>query len=82
MATAKAPNSSSQEKLRQAYHLAGEAASDQAAHLRERARSSVENSKRRATDLEQRFESSIRKHPVASVGCAFAVGWVIAKLLK
>lgn len=86
------PNSS-REKLHQAYNLAGEAASEtaehlksraktSAEHLRERAKSSVESSKQRATSLERRVESSIKEHPLVSVGCAFAVGWVIAKLLK
>ncbi|WP_323846882.1 hypothetical protein [Microbulbifer magnicolonia] len=83
MATAKAPtNTGSQEKLRQAYHLAGEAAHDTADHLKARAKSSIESSKQRAVDAEHRVESSIKAHPVLSVSCAFAAGWLIAKLLK
>ncbi|AOS97006.1 hypothetical protein AUP74_01571 [Microbulbifer aggregans] len=86
-------NSSSKEKLHQAYNLAGEAASDtashireqaanKAAHLRDRARSSVERGKHRATDMEHRLEESIQRHPLVSVGCAFAAGWLISKILK
>ncbi|WP_193164986.1 DUF883 family protein [Microbulbifer hainanensis] len=94
MATAKSPHhNSGREKLHQAYNLAGEAASDTAEHLKaraktsaenlkERAKSSVEAGKQRATSMERKVESSIKEHPLISVGCAFAVGWVIAKLLK
>ncbi|SHF60342.1 hypothetical protein SAMN04487965_2363 [Microbulbifer donghaiensis] len=82
MATAKSPYGNSQEKLKQAYHLAGEAAHDAADNLKARAKTSVETNKKRATDMAERAESSIRQHPVLSVSCAFAVGWVIAKLLK
>ncbi|MFC6634682.1 hypothetical protein [Microbulbifer taiwanensis] len=81
MATAKALHNS-QDKLKQAYHLAGEAAQETAQSLRARATSSLNTSKKRATDLEQRAEASIKAHPVLSVTCAFAAGWVIAKLLK
>ncbi|WP_250459474.1 hypothetical protein [Microbulbifer litoralis] len=83
MATAKsAHNTSSQEKLRQAYHLAGEAAQDAAGNLRARAKSSVESNKHRAEDVVKKTESSIKKHPLMSVGCAFLAGWAISKLLK
>lgn len=82
MATAKSPYGNSQEKLKQAYNLAGEAAHDAADSLKARARSSVEANKKRATDLADRAETSIRQHPVLSVSCAFAAGWLIAKLLK
>lgn len=83
MATAKAPQTnSSREKLAQAYQLAGEAATQTAGDLRARATTTLNSSKRRATDFEKRAEATIKAHPVLSVGCAFAAGWVIAKLLK
>ena len=98
MATAKSPNSSTEshsgrEKLHQAYNLAGEAAHDTAAHVKTRAREtadqvktrtreSVEKSKQRAQDVAERAEKSIKAHPLVSVGCAFAVGWLIAKIFK
>ncbi|MBB3062801.1 hypothetical protein [Microbulbifer rhizosphaerae] len=81
MATAK-PLNSGRDKLRQASHLAGEAATDTAAQLRERAMSSVQTSKQRAAELEKKWESSVKRHPVLSVGGAFVAGWVIAKLFK
>ena len=93
MASAKAPHNSGREKLSQAYHLAGEAAHDTAENVKARAREtaetvksrtrdSVEKGKQHAQDMEQRVESSIKAHPLVSVGCAFAAGWLIAKLMK
>ena len=93
MASAKAPHNSGREKLSQAYHLAGEAAHDTAEHVKARAREtadtvktrtrdSMEKGKQRAQDVEQRVESQIKAHPLISVGCAFAAGWLIAKILK
>lgn len=82
MAIAKSPNTSGQEKLKQAYHLAGEAAQDAASNLKERAKSSVESNKQRAEDVVHKAENSIKKHPLMSVGCAFLAGWAISKLLK
>ncbi len=83
MATAKAPRSnSSRQKLNQAYHLAGEAATETAQQLTARARSSMLTNRKRVTDLAGKTQTSIKQHPVLSVGCAFAAGWVIAKLFK
>ncbi|WP_105101840.1 DUF883 family protein [Microbulbifer pacificus] len=98
MASAKSPNSGSglhsgREKLRQAYNLAGEAAHDTAEHMKTRAREtadhmkartrdSVEKGRQRAHDVAERAENSIKAHPLVSVGCAFAAGWLIAKILK
>lgn len=98
MASAKSPNSgagleSGREKLHQAYNLAGEAAHDTAAHVKTRAREtaesvkahtreSMEKGKERAHDVAERAENSIKAHPLISVGCAFAAGWLIAKILK
>ncbi|WP_346838937.1 hypothetical protein [Microbulbifer sp. SAOS-129_SWC] len=82
MATAKDPNSSGPEKLRQAYHLAGEAAHDAADNLKARAKSSVDSNKERAENVMHKAEDSIRKHPLMSVGGAFLVGWAISKLMK
>ncbi|QIL91596.1 DUF883 family protein [Microbulbifer harenosus] len=98
MASAKSPNGgtglhSGREKLQQAYHLAGEAAQDTAEHMKTRAREtaghmktrtreSMEKGKQRAHDVAERAESSIKAHPLVSVGCAFAAGWLIAKIFK
>ena len=96
MATAKSPNSgthSTRDKLHQAYNLAGEAAHDTAENVKARAhdtaenvkartRASVEQGKQRAQDVAERAENSIKAHPLVSVGCAFAAGWLIAKILK
>ena len=96
MATAKAPNSgthSTRDKLHKAYNLAGEAAHDTAEQVKARAhdtaetvkartRASVEQGKQRAQDVTERAENSIKAHPLVSVGCAFAAGWLIAKILK
>ncbi|MBB5212864.1 DUF883 family protein [Microbulbifer hydrolyticus] len=96
MATAKSPNSgthSTREKLHQAYNLAGEAAHDTAEQVKTRAREtagqvkdrahqSMEHGKQRAHDVAERAENSIKAHPLVSVGCAFAAGWLIAKILK
>ncbi|WP_077406291.1 DUF883 family protein [Microbulbifer agarilyticus] len=94
MATAKAPNSgSSHNKLHQAYNLAGEAAHETASQLKSRARETadtvktrahdgMEKGKQRAHDVAERAENQIKAHPLVSVGCAFAAGWLIAKILK
>ncbi|WP_295802290.1 hypothetical protein [uncultured Microbulbifer sp.] len=93
MASTKAPHNSGREKLSQAYHLAGEAAHDTAEHMKARAREtadsvktrtrdSMEKGKQRAHDVTERAENSIKAHPLVSVGCAFAAGWLIAKILK
>ncbi|AMX01720.1 hypothetical protein [Microbulbifer thermotolerans] len=83
MATAKtSQQNSGREKLAQAYQLAGEAASETAEHLKKRAATTLKTGKQQANNLEKRAEDTIKAHPVLSVGCAFAVGWVIAKLLK
>ncbi|MCO1333198.1 hypothetical protein MO867_02485 [Microbulbifer sp. OS29] len=83
MATARSPHSnSSRDKLQQAYNLAGEAASQAAGGLKDRARSSVETQRQRATNVMEKAESSLRERPILAVGCAFVVGWAIAKLFK
>ncbi|MFA0811182.1 hypothetical protein [Microbulbifer epialgicus] len=83
MATARSPHTnSSREKLQQAYNLAGEAATDAAESLKQRAKSSVETQRQRAADVMERAESSVRERPILAVGCAFVVGWAIAKLFK
>ncbi|WGL18095.1 hypothetical protein PVT68_07315 [Microbulbifer bruguierae] len=94
MATTKAPNSGAgREKLHKAYNLAGEAAHDTAEHVKMRARETadqvksrtretVEKGKQHAHDVTERAENSIKAHPLISVGCAFAAGWLIAKILK
>ncbi|BBM00605.1 hypothetical protein [Microbulbifer sp. GL-2] len=83
MATARSPHTnSSREKLQQAYNLAGEAATDAAESLRQRAKSSVESQRQRASDVMEKAESSLRQRPILAVGCAFVVGWAIAKLFK
>lgn len=83
MATAKNPHQNSgREKWSQAYHTAGEAMTETKEHLKERARSSVDSNKQRASDVAHKAEDSIKQHPLVSVGCAFAAGWVIAKLFK
>ena len=94
MATAKAPNSgSARGKLHQAYNLAGEAAHDTAEQVKARAhdaadtvkartRDGMEKGKQQAHDVAERAENSIKAHPLVSVGCAFAAGWLIAKILK
>jgi len=83
MATARSPHTnSSREKLQQAYNLAGEAATDAAESLRQRAKSSVDSQRQRATDVMEKAESSLRQRPILAVGCAFVVGWAIAKLFK
>lgn len=88
------PNSgTTRDKLHQAYHLAGEAAQDTAANVKMRARETadtmkartrhgMEKGKQRAQDVAEKAESSIKAHPLVSVGCAFAAGWLIAKILK
>ncbi|GAB2880299.1 hypothetical protein ACCI51_06990 [Microbulbifer echini] len=82
MATARSPHNSSREKLQQAYNLAGEAASDAAENIRQKAKSSVQQQRQRATDVMEKAESSLRERPILAVGCAFVVGWAIAKLFK
>ncbi|UTA47738.1 hypothetical protein L1F30_16475 [Simiduia sp. 21SJ11W-1] len=83
MATAKNMNSiSSQEKLAQAYHLAGEAAADAVGNVKEQAKATLEANKERATEVADKAESVIKERPLLSVGCAFVAGWAISKLLK
>ena len=83
MATAKNPQENSgRAKWNEAYHTAGEAVTETKEHLKARARSSVETNKQRASDMAHKAEDSIKQHPLVSVGCAFAVGWLIAKILK
>jgi len=82
MATAKATNISSHEKLKKAYHLAGEAAHDTADQVKSRAKSSAKAGRKRAEDAVEKAEDSIKKHPLISVGCAFLAGWAISKLMK
>ncbi|WP_043317654.1 YqjD family protein [Microbulbifer sp. HZ11] len=84
---------STRDKLHQAYHLAGEAAHDTASNVKMRARETadtvkartrhgMEKGKQRAQDVAEKAENSIKAHPLVSVGCAFAAGWLIAKILK
>lgn len=83
MATAKASQQNSgRDKLTQAYQLAGEAASETVEQLKKRATTTLKTSKTQAVNFEKRAEDTIKAHPVLSVSCAFAAGWLIAKLLK
>ncbi|WP_066962415.1 YqjD family protein [Microbulbifer sp. Q7] len=57
-------------------------ARETADQVKTRTQAGVEQGKQRAHDVAERAESSIKAHPLVSVGCAFAAGWLIAKILK
>lgn len=87
MATAKNPSSTSnsntnQDKFKQAYTLAGEAASDMVDSVKDRAQNQYDVNKQRASDVADKAENVIKERPLLSVGCAFLAGWAVSKLLK
>lgn len=71
-----------QDKLAQAYHLAGEAASDMIGSVKQQAKTQLDVNKERANDVAGKAEALIKDRPLLSIGCAFAAGWVVSKLLK
>ncbi|MDN4504276.1 hypothetical protein QX776_17845 [Alteromonadaceae bacterium BrNp21-10] len=73
---------SSQEKLTEACHLAGEAASDMMDNVKGQAQATYQANKKRAGEVANQAESLIKERPLLSIGCAFVAGWAVSKLLK
>jgi len=83
MTTSKASDTtSSQDKFKQAYQLAGEAASDIAENIKQQTESKIDTSKDKASELSDKAEKIIKERPLLSIGCAFAAGWTISKIMK
>lgn len=72
----------SQDKFKQAYQLAGEAAADMAGNIKEQTKSQIDTSKDKASELGDKAENLIKERPLLSIGCAFAAGWAISKIMK
>ena len=73
---------SSQDKFKQAYQLAGEAASDIAGNIKQQTKSQIDTNKDKASELGDKAENLIKARPLLSIGCAFAAGWAISRLMK
>lgn len=83
MATANQANSTnSSDKLKQAYSLASEAASDLMDGVKEKAQIQYEANKGQAAEVAKKAGNFIQERPLTSVGCAFAAGWLVSKILK
>ena len=83
MTTSKKANAAtSQEKFKQAYELAGEAAADIASNIKEQTKTQIGTGKDKADELSNQAENLIKERPLLSIGCAFAAGWVVSKLMK
>ena len=78
----KSTTDTSQEKFKHAYQLAGEAASDIAENIKQQTKSQVDTTKDKASELGEKAENVIKERPLLSIGCAFAAGWAISKLMK
>lgn len=86
MTTVKTPKqdefSQGQEKLSEAYKLAGEAASDIVGGIKSQAKTKISDNKDKAMDATKVAEAFIQEKPLLSLGCAFAAGWLVSKILK
>lgn len=83
MATAKSANTvTGQEKFKEAYNLAGEAAADMMDSVKEQAKVKMETNKAKADELGARAEKMIIEKPLLSIGAAFVAGWAFSKLIK
>ncbi|WP_435235838.1 hypothetical protein ACR30L_19195 [Psychromonas sp. PT13] len=82
MATSKAKTQSSQEKMEDAYQLAGEAASETVDSLKMQAKEKLGEGTDKVKKVTSQTESIIKERPLLSVGCAFIAGWAVSKLLK
>lgn len=69
-------------KLKDAYNLAGEAASDYLDGAKGHAKVKIDEGKEKAQELTQKAEAYIKEKPLVSIGAAFVAGWAISKLLK
>lgn len=72
----------SKEKLNEACSLVNEAASDMIEHAKEKAKDKINVNKQQIDDVSDKTERFIKEKPLLSIGCAFAAGWAIAKILK
>jgi len=82
MPTAKTKTQTPQEKMEEAYHLAGEATSDTVDALKNKAKDSVGEGSDKVKVVTGQAESLIKERPLLSVGCAFLAGWAVSKLIK
>lgn len=83
MATANQANSNnSSEKMKEAYGLASEAAADMLDGVKAKAQVQYEANKDQAAEVAKKAGSFIQERPLTSVGCAFAAGWLVSKILK
>lgn len=93
MATPKAKTQESQEKIEEAYHLAGEATSEAVNSLKTKAQESLsEGSDKVKLAMNEgsdkvklatsQAENIIKERPLLSIGCAFLAGWAVSKLIK
>lgn len=83
MATTKqAANANGSDKLKEAYTLASEAASDMMEGVKEKAQGKYEANKVQAEEVAKKAEGFIKERPLTSIGCAFAAGWLVSKVLK
>ena len=84
---------SSTEKFGQAYELASEAASELVDTAKMKAKNKVEDGKdyanqasdfatTQASDATKKAENLIKERPLLSIGCAFAAGWLVSKIMK
>lgn len=82
MATTKEKNQDSQEKVKDAYHLAEEATSEAVSSLKDHAKESLNEGSAKVKSATHQAGNMIKEHPLLSVGCAFLAGWAISKITK
>lgn len=82
MATPKAKNQESQQKIEEAYHLAEEATSEAVHSLKNKAQESLSEGSEKVKSVTNQAENIIKERPLLSIGCAFLAGWAVSKLIK
>lgn len=74
--------SASKEKLKEACSLAGEAATEAIGGVKEEAGVKYNEGKYKADELTTTAIEFVKEKPLASIGIAFAAGWLFSKFTK
>lgn len=74
--------SASKHKIKEAYHLASEAATDALDGVKEEAEMKYDEGKYKADELTATVMNYVKEKPIASIGIAFAAGWLFSKITK
>ncbi|MEO9654231.1 hypothetical protein [Marinomonas sp.] len=82
MANTRAQTAKTKEQASQTFTDAEKVAAETVDNLKEKAQQTFEASSESLHKATEQAEKVVKKRPLLSIGCAFAAGWAVSKLLK